>query len=370
MNFKYLSVCSGIEAATVAWQTLGWEPVAFAETEKFPSAVLQYHYPMVPNLGDFTQIRGDEFDAQSVDVMVGGTPCQSFSQAGLRKGLDDDRGNLAIDYGRLLCRVRPKWFVWENVPGVLTLDKGRAFARIMGFFSGTELPVPKKGWGNSGIIQGYGNAYGLAWRVLDSQYFGVPQRRRRLFVVGHIGGYWQYPTAVLLERESLQRDVSEISDSKSENSRVFEEFNMQEGQLSVFSGVAPCLTAHLNRQNIETPLVAVASVRPNLSPSNISGTLTTKGGILGAGCDPILEYCLKEASWRLRVYTPVERERLMGLPDGYTDVPIKGKPASPSARCKAIGNSFVVPVIRWIGNRINQVEAIKTSEHNEPLLEV
>jgi DNA (cytosine-5)-methyltransferase 1 len=178
---RYLSVCSGIEAATVAWEPLGWSAAAFAEIEKFPSAVLAHHYPNVPNLGDFTKI--EAADVGAVDLLVGGTPCQSFSVAGLRGGLADDRGNLALEFLRLADRARPKWLVWENVPGVLSSNGGRDFGSILG-----------------GMVE---LGYGFAYRVLDAQHFGVPQRRRRVFVVGYLGD-WRRAAAVLFERYSLQ----------------------------------------------------------------------------------------------------------------------------------------------------------------------
>lgn len=180
---KYLSVCSGIEAATVAWKPLGWEAVAFSEIERFPSSVLAHHYPSVPNLGDMNDFQS--WPDANVDVLVGGTPCQSFSVAGLRQGLADPRGNLALVYLALADRYRPRWLVWENVPGVLSSDGGRDFGSIVGAM--VEL------------------GYGFAYRVLDAQYFGVPQRRRRVFVVGHLGD-WRRAAAVLFEPESLRRN--------------------------------------------------------------------------------------------------------------------------------------------------------------------
>lgn len=177
---RYGSVCSGIEAATVAWHSLGWEPAFFSEIEPFPRAVLAHHYPQVPLHGDFTTIGADEYGA--IDLLVGGTPCQSFSIAGLRGGLDDDRGNLALEFLRLADRKRPRWLVWENVPGVLSSNGGRDFGSILG-----------------GMVE---LGYGIAYRILDAQHFGVPQRRRRVFVVGHLGDY-RRAAAVLFERHSL-----------------------------------------------------------------------------------------------------------------------------------------------------------------------
>lgn len=202
---RYLSVCSGIEAASVAWKHLGWNAVAFSEIEAFPSKVLAHHYPDVPNLGDMTLLTQNEYlNGQQIDLLVGGTPCQSFSVAGLRAGLADERGNLSLEYIRLLEHKRPKWFLWENVPGVLSSNGGADFASILSGWTGRDI-APQR-FEISGIIEG--EFYSVAWRVLDSRYFGVPQRRRRIFVVGYLGGDWRPPTAVLFERESLRRDFA------------------------------------------------------------------------------------------------------------------------------------------------------------------
>lgn len=180
MTFRYGSVCSGIEAATAAWHHMGWEAAFFSEIEKFPRAVLEHHYPDVPLHGDFTTIKENEYG--KIDLLVGGTPCQSFSIAGLRGGLDDNRGNLALEFCRLAQREQPRWIVWENVPGVLSSNGGRDFGSILG------------------ALEDLG--YGLAYRVLDAQYFGVAQRRRRVFVVGYLGD-WRPAAAVLFERHSM-----------------------------------------------------------------------------------------------------------------------------------------------------------------------
>ncbi|MCX6624615.1 MAG: DNA cytosine methyltransferase, partial [Acidobacteria bacterium] len=179
----YGSVCSGIEAVTVAWESLGFRPAWFAEIDPFCSALLAHRYPGVENLGDFTAIQ--EISGP-IDILAGGTPCQSFSVAGRRGGLDDARGNLAIEFCRLAGRLRPRWIVWENVPGVLSSNGGRDFGSIVG------------------ALAEFG--YGCAWRVLDAQFLGVPQRRRRVFVVGHLGD-WRRAAAVLLERQGLCRDT-------------------------------------------------------------------------------------------------------------------------------------------------------------------
>src|SRR5690606_9059588 len=187
-GMRYLSVCSGIEAATVAWQPLGWRPAAFSEIEAFPSAVLAHHYPDVPNLGDMTNFQ--DWPDAAIDLLVGGTPCQSFSVAGLRKGMADPRGNLALTYLAIADRYRPEWLVWENVPGVLSSNGGRDFGAFLG-----------------GLVE---LGYGCGYRVLEAEYVRVdgygsadPQRRRRVFVVGNSRD-WLRAAAVLFERESLR----------------------------------------------------------------------------------------------------------------------------------------------------------------------
>lgn len=162
---KYVSLFSGIEAATVAWEPLGWEPVCFAEFDEFPSAVLAERYPDVPNVGDVTKANWKKY-RNKVDLVVGGSPCQSFSIAGKREGLQGESG-LMFEYIRAVREIRPRWFLWENVPGALSSEDGEAFRQLLS-------EMDKLG-------------YGLAWRVLDAQFFGVAQRRRRLFLVGHLG---------------------------------------------------------------------------------------------------------------------------------------------------------------------------------------
>ena len=212
MTLVYGSVCSGIEAATVAWEPLGWRPAFFSEIDAAPRAILSHHYPRVPLHGDFTTIQDGDY--APIDLLVGGTPCQDFSVAGKRAGLDGDRGNLTLQYALLARRLRPRWMVWENVPGVFSNNGGRDFGAVLACFAGypdgSAFSVPKGGWGNSGIVPPAGpDCYGLAWRTLDAQYVrvdgyprAVPQRRRRVFVVGYLGD-WRRAAAVLFERACL-----------------------------------------------------------------------------------------------------------------------------------------------------------------------
>jgi DNA (cytosine-5)-methyltransferase 1 len=210
---KYLSICSGIEAATVAWHPLGWKPLAFSEIEAFPRAVLAHHYPDVPLHGDFTVLRHEPWIVDA-DVLVGGTPCQAFSVAGLRNSLSDERGNLSLEFVRLadaidnvrkLAGKDSAIIVWENVPGVLSV-KDNAFGCFLAALAGDVAPyVPPRGkWTNAGVVAG--PARQVAWRVLDAQYFGLAQRRRRVFVVASARDGFD-PAAVLLEFEGVRRDT-------------------------------------------------------------------------------------------------------------------------------------------------------------------
>jgi len=507
---KYLSVCSGIEAATVAWHPLGWQAVAFGEIEKFPSQVLAHHYPDTPNWGDMTKFK--EWPDADVNVFVGGTPCQSFSVAGLRKGLDDPRGNLMLTYLAIAARYRPEWLVWENVPGVLSSNGGLDFASLL------------RGMGELG--------YGFAYRILDAQYFGVAQRRRRVFVVGYLGN-WRPAAAVLFERHSLSghpapsrekregaaayagRGIAECSPtigcelSKQVNNQMIgnaEAFFIPDTPAQTFSTpaigsirddvVSSCITKNTGgggetqnpafvlqpialqdirtvekkqngrgwnddgtaytvdthaTQGVAQPIAyniapgkgalkddihvtdadatktldafgsnpamhqgGAAIVQPITQFGNIAGTLTKRydssacadrgqnvlaqpiafsgqmsvpqtdvdmtqtlqaknpmavvAPTLTAANDPSRSpqssevtqqvYSVLQASMAVRRLTPKECERLQGFPDNYTDIQPKGKATPDGPRYKALGNSMAVPVMAWIGKRIQEVDAI------------
>ena len=417
---KYGSVCSGIEAATAAWHPMGWEASFFSEIEKFPRQVLAHHYPDVPLHGDFTTIQDKDYDP--IELLVGGTPCQAFSIAGLRKGFADERGNLTLEFVRLAQRLRPQWLLWENVPGVLSQDGGRAFGSFLG-----------------GLAE---CGYGFAYRVLDAQYFGVPQRRRRVFVVGYSGD-WRPPAAVLFERESLCGD---ITPSREEGQIVAPTIRAGATNGSAGHGarsgdskdelIAPvdtakCLTARgagagnldpetanfvipihdkatrcngggndrnndgsanglgIGKNGDPMPTLdtgcnhavafqSYASSTQSLNPSQISPTLdvgkaggtavafdlaqitskTNRSSVKeGAPCPTLNASGLMHAALKMQVrrLTPRECERLQGFPDDYTRVTDK---TSDGPRYKAIGNSMAVPVMRWLGQRINDVDEL------------
>lgn len=463
---RYLSVCSGIEAASVAWESLGWTPIAFAEIERFPSQVLAHRFPGVPNLGDMTRYKDWDIDRDTVNLIVGGTPCQSFSVAGLRKGLEDPRGNLALTFLGMVDHYRPEWVVWENVPGVLSSSGGRDFGSFLGALGQLR--------------------YGFAYRVLDAQYFGVPQRRRRVFVVAHSSGDSRRAAEVLFEPESLrgnppksratwqattgssassvdsngiQRTVGTLcadthpgaySGQDAYSGRlvpVMYENHPNDSRITGPVDVSPTVAARWGTGGGNTPLVqrtfrksrraqstedfetwvpddvtntlncfdvgdvrstdlvvqpTVYSVREDAKANTFSaiesevanciqstqpattshhainyvvqpahtfkirglGHYTgTNGGIakpgtggsgyMGQDEKAYTVACSQDQhlmqGMAVRRLTPTECERLQGFPDGWTDI-LPNTPDGP--RYKAIGNSMAVPVMRWIGSRI------------------
>lgn len=475
---KFLSVCSGIEAASVAWNPLGWRAVAFSEIEPFPCAVLAHYYPDTPNWGDMTKYK--DWPDVSIDLLCGGTPCQSFSVAGLRKGLDDPRGNLMLTFGAIAAKYRPKWLAWENVPGVLSSNAGADFGAFLGML------------GQLG--------YGFAYRVLDAQYFGVAQRRRRVFVVGCFGD-WRSAAAVLFERHSLQghpapsretgKAATTIPSRSTAGGGLGTDFDCDgglvmptldqragrsgENSFATSGGLVPVPHADISpaikaRDHkgassdgdgdgaILVPMIAgtlckdsfngVAGGKPDGAanghflpvafPERMSGTQCAaaedvapsmgalnptavafalqhaqigrkdeagpqgkgwqeevafthdsrscadavvvgsfKGGqgsaAGGIGWDERVAPTLSSAdsgtnrtpalltASQVRRLTPTECERLQGFPDGYTAIPWRKKPAGEcpdGPRYKALGNSWAVPNVRWIGQRIDRVNEI------------
>lgn len=345
MPMKFGSVCSGIEAASVAWRPLGWEAAWLSEIEPFPCALLAHHYPDVPNLGDMTKFEDwPDDEKHSIDVLCGGTPCQSFSVAGLRKGMDDPRGNLMLTFGAIAAKYRPRWLVWENVPGVLFSNDGRDFASFLGLITGQEVEVPAGGWANSGIVSGIPDAYGAAFRVLDAQYFGVAQRRRRVFVVGCLGD-WRGSAAVLFERHSLQGHPAPRRESGKAAPTIPSRSSAGGGLGTDF--------------DCDGGLIYAPAISPALKARDHKGPCSDGDGD-GA---PLIAHCEGGAtsSAQVRRLTVEECEALQGFYRGYTAIPWRKKPAHQcpdGPRYKAIGNSWAVPCARWIGERIAEVDGI------------
>lgn len=434
---RYISLFSGIEAASVAWESLGWEPVAFSEIEPFPCELLKQRFPLVPNLGDITKTDWREY-AGTVDLVVGGSPCQSFSIAGNREGLAGESG-LMFEYIRAVHEIRPRYFIWENVPGALSSECGKAFEQLL-----TEMDDL---------------GYGLAWRVLDSQFYGVAQRRRRIFLVGCLGDP-ECAAEILFERESMRWDYPSSRDKRKslaehvkscirscytmlvrcgcagggkgaliqeDVSATLSTSNVQ----TIFQPIEPecyCLQGNMigrgdkngpqgdginedvaytlnttdrhavvylpfdktqvtSKQNGSNPqwgdpchtisseckpphVVCMSKVGGD--PSFVAIEASNGEDVVGALCARDYkgvgsQYVSEgkviaqqsKSSYVVRKLMPIECERLQGFPDGWTDIEFKGKPVSDAARYKALGNSMAVPVMRWIGERIQLIESLK-----------
>ncbi|HBO0306573.1 DNA cytosine methyltransferase [Pseudomonas aeruginosa] len=438
-HITYGSVCSGIEAASVAWHMLGFRASWFAEIEPFPSAVLAHRWPAVPNLGDMTKLAREVLLGiiAAPLILVGGTPCQDFSVAGMRAGLAGERGALTMKFVELADatdHVRPDGdecvVVWENVPGVLS-DKGNAFGNFLAALVGeSEALEPSGGrWTNAGCV--YGPRRAAAWRVLDAQYFGLAQRRKRVFVVASARADFD-PAAVLLEREGLRRDSppsrvesERVAGTVAGGARKRGSYSTDDIPLTAFGGnntagpieVATarnaCASAsgrmdfesetfvvHGTQDPIVSDGVAHALGRnhgqenavfdPNQITSATNRSQPTPGlcHTLPASSQPPIAFSCKDYgadagdvsptlramghgeshanaggqvavqnATGVRRLTPRECERLQGFPDDYTLIPWRGKPAEEcpdGPRYKAIGNSKAVPVVRWIGRRIQQ----------------
>ena len=484
-EIRYISLFSGVEACSVAWYHMkNWQAVAFAEFDAFPSAVLKYQFPHVPNVGDVTKHEWKQYKGKC-ELIVGGSPCQSFSVAGKRLGLDDPRGNLALHFLRIVEEIRPTWFIFENVPGLLSSDNGRDFAAFLR------------------EVENIG--YGCAYRVLDAQYFGVPQRRRRLFVVGHIDGDYRRAASVLFEPEGLSGNTPKSYKERQDASATIGSGTSERGRYWNGGGITNTFTARGDSQRMpdkdhfhgvitklpsgidlfnqeETgevhvplrtaqghgaPAVLVdqkpwrmakapmskddfarweeSEAHPTLNTFanhgenrlqsavtvetktvyenhgqdsrikevNVSPTIPARAGTGGNNLPlvnhveaiPIHDQATRFKGKRgdnndgkgngfgigndgdpsntltrndrhavainegvnmvVRRLTPTECERLQGFPDGWTQIPWKGKakedcPDGP--RFKAMGNSMAVPVMRWIGEGIELVNRIPKTE--------
>lgn len=430
-DFNVGDVCSGIGCVTFAIRSLQhWKTIFFSQYDPehnyksgpdFPSAVLQHHYPDVPNLGDMTKIKTNKtyLDAK-LNLLVGGTPCQGFSLAGLREGLDDERSNIAIEYVRILVLKKPGWFIWENVPGMLSTGKrkyeddatdeeilsaeGSDFANILSGFTGKLIETQT--FPKAGIIQG--DFYSVAYRILDSQYFGVAQRRRRIFVVGHLGNNWRPPFAVLFESGSLLGDFTKgrkkgknssdaVESGTGSSSSTYRKVNFgqwEEDKVAAafmqrdFKDASGLITPANQDGGIAIIQNIVAIDARNFSEGeDISGTIQAGSyghGYSNGNINPVL-YDLKQiTSLRngsnpkdgdpsntmtaqntpptlvtkdiIRRLTPLEVERLFTLPDNYTNIPWRGKQTSPdSLRYMACGNGMATNVITWVCVRLDAV---------------
>lgn len=376
MTFRFGSVCSGIEAASVAWNPLGWQAAWVSDIEDFPNAVLAHRFPDVPNLGDMTtiaaRVRAGEVEAP--DMLCGGTPCQAFSVAGLRRSLDDERGNLtlvfceladAIDERRREQGLEPAIIFWENVPGVCT-TKDNAFGCFLGQLAGEECALEPPGgkWTDAGCV--VGPARTIAWRVLDAQFFALPQQRRRVFVVASARSGFD-PAEVLFEREGLRGLPATASDQKASAETVEDrdgeglwclKHDAPYSECDCFGHENLCLECGEWTSSLHYDLEdGCQHCGADFSWSfDVCGTLTDgahNGGGLN-GQDVYTGRILVHAG-RPRRLTPRECERLMGFPDDWTAVPYKGKPASQcmdGPRFLAAANSWPVPVVHWIGRRI------------------
>lgn len=351
-KLRYVSLFSGIEAVSCALDHDVWEPVAFSEIDPFPCAVLQHHYPNVPNLGDITKIDWTPY-VDAIDVVWGGSPCQSFSLAGDRSGLKGASG-LMFEFIRAVRELRPSWFVWENVPGALSSENGNAFRQLL-----------------QSMDEG---GYGMAWRVLDAQFFGVAQRRERVFLVGSLGT--MRCADVLFEREGMPWDYSSSRDKRKalagesservgnaepsvgERLTVELDFHQQDARMRVSKqpDLSGTITAHAGTGGNNVPMVMCrADTQANAATGeNMAPTLMAH-----ASHDAPYIYWkaqtlqIRSGSMAVRRLIPTECERLQGFPDGWTDIPYKGREhPSDGARYKALGNSMAVPVMRWIGERI------------------
>lgn len=423
---RYLSLFSGIEAATQAWQPLGWECVAVSEIEPFPCAVLEHHYPHVPNLGDVTKITEQQIkDLGQIDLIVFGSPCQNLSVAGNRKGFAGEQSSLfyaameIIKHAKRHCGAR--FALWENVPGAFSSNKGADFTEVVKHMAGlSDLDTPKNGWGKEGAAVGANGL--LEWSVLDAQWFGLAQRRKRVFAIVDFGD-WASRPPILLERHSLRGDSAPSRAEKQDITTDAQTGFTKQGHGDYRNcGVGSTCTAHQSKDcsdlivchgtqdpitNNETAyalgcnsgqenVIAIAGNiigRTDGNGGNGNGfdesgacyTLTTNDRhAVAYGClNPDQPQCwrvyetngvapaLQAGEGRgnailknsvVRRLTPIECERLQGFPDDFTKIPYRGKSVGDcpnGVRYKALGNSMAVNVMAWIGQKVQQATAIK-----------
>ena len=451
---RFVSLFSGIEAATCAWSPLGWVCAAVAEVEPFPCALLKHHYPEVPNLGDVTKITAEQIKALGhIDLVCGGFPCQDLSVAGKRKGLKNadgtsTRSGLFFDAMRIADWANPRWLFIENVPGMFSSNAGRDFAAVVGEMAGCEFDVPRDGWRNAGVVVG---PRGLVeWSVMDAQYHGLAQRRKRVFIVRDSGD-WTSRAPIFLEPYRLQghpapsrqagkattrgvefgpsggrfTDVNPTLYTRAKDGPIRNQLAGCVATLCVATGQAgaeigadmaptlncnheaPYIAHSLRGEGFDasedgtgrgTPLVPILAFdttnitsktnASNPQPGDPCHTLAkgahapaiafqergrAGGPNLEIGGDLAFALTAPNGGGRaqerniatamqVRRLTPTECERLQGFPDGYTNVPVRGKPAADGPRYKGLGNSWAVPNVRWIGRRIDAVSHIQRAQ--------
>lgn len=330
----YGSVCSGIEAATVAWHPLGWNAAWFSEIEPFPCAVLAHHWPAVQNVGDMTQIATciQSGDILAPDILVGGTPCQAFSLSGKRQGLKDPRGQLTLAFVQLADQIdknhqeqgkTPAIIIWENVTGVLN-SHDNAFGHFLSALAGERRPLQPAGqrWANAGAVSGSSRT--IVWRTLDAEFFGVAQSRKRVFVMASARPGFD-PGAVLFEFPVVPPRTDHYYGTQKKPASAAHSGAEREFRRYCFDAIP------------DTAGTLIASY-----DGSTNQDMRMRGGL-------IVE---QHPRLRVRRLTPTECEKLQGFPVGYTDIPWHS--SSPRHRYKALGNSMPVPVMRWIGERIQR----------------
>lgn len=343
---QYVSIFSGIEAASAAWAPLGWEPIMFSENDPFPSAVLKERYPAVPNLGDITAINWAEALAgyDRPDMVVGGSPCQSFSIAGSRTGLKGASG-LMWEYVRAVKEIRPRWILWENVPGALSSAHGEDLRCLIQALDGL--------------------GYALAWRILDAEYFGLAQRRRRIFILGSLD---HDPADAIFSHSILTPNPEKpmLPGNDGLKGGCLTPGEIQQERVYGTGGASATLnavhrTGGTHGMNIMDTGIRALDFNPTASRLRYAATgtcqtLTSRAGT-GGNQVPLVSSPTAENHPVIRRLTPVECERLQGFPDGWTDIPYRGRPHAPdSARYRALGNSMAVTVMVWLGRVIEEAD--------------
>lgn len=370
-QFNYATGCSGIEAPSVAWKDLeGWNHVWFSQYDPehdykkgpdFASKVLKHHYPSIPNLGDMTKVYEKEEFKQPIDLFIAGTPCTEFSVAGLRGGIHTYSGNLAIEYCRILITKQPRWFIWENVPGIFSSFSDEEESKIYGGNGGYDCTQTAD---FAALLQGFRECgYCCAYRILNSEYWGLPQARNRVFVVGYLGENWRPPTTVLFESKSMRWDskksgkeragvAKNIKNGVGEDSgQIIDYFRMSAFGEYENDGTASTLKKRDYKDATDLIVaydlqqIAGKECRSNPKIGDPSPTIS-KGNAHNIG--------IVNGSLTIRKLTPLEAERLMGFPDYYTKIP----GSKDSDQYQVLGNSMPVNVIRWIGQRIKLVDRI------------